>query len=311
MHQQPPCLTASFSKAGHIDSDNSLTVKCLFTYLRTLDSLRGSGRAINLLEMCRARAEITHSAYVNNLHMDRDRQLAGLAAQPSERHKHIRARGYIGSSALGISDGLLTNLVFLSGFAGAISDIQLIRLAGIASMLAGAISMSFAGFLAQRSEYDLYHADAKREAGEIEQEPEEEKSELKNFYIAKGLSQDEAEKIVEKISTNKAKFLEDILMHELHVHETRLENPIKMGGVIGFSFLVGALIPLAPFILLPTKNTSILAAALIAPLFLFGVGVWRGRIVGRKIWRSGLETLIIGVAASAVLYLIGTALVFV
>jgi predicted membrane protein (TIGR00267 family) len=84
-----------------------------------------------------------------------------------------------------------------------------------------------------------------------------------------------------------------------------------MGGVIGLSFLVGALIPLAPFILLPTKNTSILTAALIAPLFLFGVGVWRGRIVGRKIWRSGLETLIIGVAASAVLYLIGTALVFV
>jgi VIT1/CCC1 family predicted Fe2+/Mn2+ transporter len=45
-------------------------------------------------------------------------------------------------------------------------------------------------------------------------------------------------------------------------------------------------------------------------MFLFGVGVWRGRIVGRKIWRSGLETLIIGVAASAVLYIIGTALVF-
>src|SRR6266516_540930 len=254
-------------------------------------------------------ASVVDRTCPNNRQVDHDPQLAGLKMEQAERHKHIRARGYIGSSALGISDGLLTNLVFLSGFAGAISDIQLIRLAGIASMLAGAVSMSFAGFLAQRSEYDLYHADAKREAGEIEQEPEEEKSELKNFYIAKGLSQDEAEKIVEKISTNKAKFLEDILMHELHVHETKLENPIKMGGVIGLSFLVGALIPLAPFILLSTKNSSILAAALISPLFLFGVGVWRGRIVGRKFWRSGLETLIIGVAASAVLYLIGTALV--
>src|SRR5207244_13538242 len=99
--------------------------------------------------------------------------------------------------------------------------------------------------------------------------------ELRKFYVAKGLSQYEAETRVEKISTNKEKFLEDILMHELHVHETRLENPIKMGGVIGLSFLVGALIPLAPFVLLPTKNTSILTAALISPLFLFGVGVWR------------------------------------
>ena len=233
-----------------------------------------------------------------------------MKTQPGERHKHIRARGYIGSSALGISDGLITNLAFLSGFASYVSDIQLIRFAGIASMLAGAISMSFAGFLAQRSEYDLYHADAKREAGEIEQEPEEEKSELKNFYIAKGLGEDEAKKIVEEIAANKEKFLEDILMHELHVHETRLENPIKMGGVIGLSYLAGALIPLAPFILLPTRNSSIIIAALVSPLFLFGVGVWKGRIVGRRFWRSGLETLTIGLAASAVLYIIGSAIGF-
>lgn len=178
-------------------------------------------------------------------------------------------------------------------------------------MLAGAISMSFAGFLAQRSEYDLYHADAKREAGEIEQEPEEEKSELRDFYIAKGLSQEEADRVVDKISANKEKFLEDILMHELHLHETRLENPLKMGSVIGLSFLVGALIPLTPFIFLSTRNDSILAAALVSPLFLFAVGAWRGRTVGRKIWRSGLETLIIGGAASAVLFLIGSAIGFV
>ena len=234
-----------------------------------------------------------------------------MKAQPAERHKHIRARGYIGSSALGISDGLITNLAFLSGFAGATDKLPLIRFAGIASMLAGAISMFFGGFLAERSEYELYEADAKREAGEIEQEPEEEKSELKNFYIAKGLSQDEARKVVEKIASDKEKFLEDILIHELHEHRTRLENPFKMGGVIGFSFLVGALIPLVPFLLLTSRDSSILGAALVSPLFLFAVGAWKGRIVGRKLWRSGLETLLIGLIASGVVYLIGTALGFV
>src|SRR5213593_719005 len=237
--------------------------------------------------------------------------MAQLRQVPREIHKHIRARSYIGGSALGVSDGLVTNLAFLSGFGPIESNIHLLRIAGAASMLAGAISMFFSGILAGRSEYELFQADKKREAGEIEEEPEEEKGELRDFYIAKGLTLEEAERIVGRIASNKEKFLEDILMHELHVHETKLENPIKMGGVIGLSFLVGALIPLAPFILLPTKNSSILAAALISPLFLFGVGVWRGRIVGRKFWRSGLETLIIGVAASAVLYLIGTALVFV
>src|SRR5438132_9228335 len=101
--------------------------------------------------------------------MSSDRQVVGLKTQPAERHKHIRARSYIGSSALGVSDGLVTNLAFLSGFAGAASDSQfhLIQIAGIASMLAGAISMFFGGVLAGRSEYELFQADARREAGEI------------------------------------------------------------------------------------------------------------------------------------------------
>lgn len=229
---------------------------------------------------------------------------------PREIHKHIRARSYIGSSALGVSDGLVTNLAFLSGFAGATSNFDLIRLAGAASMLAGAISMFFSGVLAWRSEYELFQADAKREAGEIEEEPEEEKTELKNFYVAKGLSQTQASEVVERISSDKSKFLEDILMHELHVHKTILANPFKMGGVIGLSFLVGALIPLAPFLFLPTRIDSLVVAAIVSPIFLFFVGAWRGRVVRRKIWKTGLETLLIGLSASIIVYFIGSVLVF-
>ena len=235
-----------------------------------------------------------------------------LKRLPGEIHQHIRARSYIGSSALGVSDGLVTNLAFLTGFATAASDSQfhLIQIAGIASMVAGAVSMFFAGVIAGRSEYELYQADAKREAGEIEEEPEEEKAELTQFYMAKGLSPDQAENVVEQIASDKEKFLEDILMHELHVHQTRLSNPIKMGGVIGLSFLVGALIPLAPFLFLSARGVSFIVSILVSPIFLFSVGAWRGRAVGRQFWRTGLETLGIGVAAAAILYLIGLSLGF-
>lgn len=235
---------------------------------------------------------------------------AELRQLPSEIHKHIRARGYIGSSALGVSDGLVTNLAFLSGLSGASSSFDLIRIAGFASMLAGAISMFFSGVLAWRSEYELFLADAKREAGEIEEEPEEEKAELTDFYLAKGLTSEQAKMIVEQIASDKTKFLEDILMHELHVHRAKLANPIKMGGVIGLSFLVGALIPLAPFLLLPTRIESLIVSAVVSPIFLFSVGAWRGRVVGRKLWKTGLETLAIGAVASILVYLIGSALVF-
>lgn len=231
--------------------------------------------------------------------------------QTVERHKHIPARGIIGNSALGVSDGLVTNLAFLSGLAagvGPFSDIHFIRLAGTASMLAGAISMFFSGFIAGRSEFELFQADVRRERTEIENEPDEEKSELKDFYVKKGLTNEEAEHVVEKIASNEEKFLEDLLIHELHVHETKLENPFKIGGVLGLSFLAGAIIPLVPFLFF--AKGSILIAVVVSAVFLFLVGGWKAIVVGKKFWRSGVETLTIGLVASIILYFIGTGLSF-
>src|SRR5580658_6159317 len=101
-----------------------------------------------------------------------------LGPRYQEKHEHIRGRGLISSSALGLADGLITNLAFLTGFGGAVSDLGLIRIAGVAAMVAGAVSMFFGGILAARSEFDLYRADSKREAYEIENERVEEIAEL-------------------------------------------------------------------------------------------------------------------------------------
>lgn len=227
-----------------------------------------------------------------------------------EKHKHIQARDLIADSALGLSDGLITNLSFLTGFSGAISSIALIRVAGIAAMLAGSVSMFFGG-LATRSDIDLYHADSKREGYEIAHEPEEERRELKNFYLEKGLTEAEAKTVVNRVTSNKEKWLEDMLIHELHLHKSELGNPYKKGAIISFSFLVGSLVPLLPYLLLTLKDYPILASLSTSLLFLFVVGAWKGRIVGKSIWRSGIETFSVGLAGSIILYVIGAALVFV
>ncbi len=222
-----------------------------------------------------------------------------------ELHRHIPGRSFIAKAALGVSDGLVTNLAFLSGFAGAQSDLSLIRFAGVAAMLAGAISMFFGGVLAGRSEADLFQADVRREATEIEQEPEEEKQELRSFYLNKGLNRDEAEMVVNRVSSDKKKFLEDLMIHELHLHEATLVNPFVSGAVIGGAFLAGALMPLAPYLILPTRSDSVTASLTISLLFLFIVGGWKGRIAGRRFWKVGVETLAVGIAASAILYFVG------
>ena len=228
-----------------------------------------------------------------------------------EKHEHIRGRGLISSSALGLADGLITNLSFLTGFGGAVSDVSLIRFAGLAAMLAGTVSMFFGGILGARSELDLYTADSRREAFEIDNERSEEIQELKDLYMDKGLSEAEAETVVGRVSANKDRFLEDMLVNELHIHKSHLEKPYKVGIVIGLSFLVGALVPLIPYYLTAEKTYSVPASVIFSLVFLFAAGAWKGRIVGRHAWRSGLETLLIGALATAILFAIGSAFVFV
>jgi vacuolar iron transporter family protein len=227
-----------------------------------------------------------------------------------EKHEHIKGRGFISSLALGLSDGVISNVAFLAGFAGAIGAMNVIRLAGVAAMLAGAVAMFFGGFSAARSEHDLFLADYRRELGEIEEEPQEERQELKNFYIGKGLSQEESEIVVRRITSNKQKWLEDLLMHEVHVHEEELEHPFKVAGVVGLSFLLGAFVPLIPYLLFTNRYYSIITSVVVSLIFLFIAGAWKGRLSGRSYWRAGLELLLIGAAASGLLYLIGSLLVF-
>jgi vacuolar iron transporter family protein len=235
----------------------------------------------------------------------------GKRATLSERHRHIRGRNLISHAALGLSDGLITNLSFLSGLAGATSYVPTIRLAGIAVMLAGAVSMFFGGWLATRSERDLFRTDSNREASEIENEPDEERSELRSFYVKKGLTGEEADLVVNRITSDREKWLEDILVHELHLHKSEIGNAPKIGSIIGLSFLAGAFVPLVPYLFLGDRFTALVSSVVLALVFLFGAGAWKGKISGRKIWVAGLEMLAVGAVASAILYVIGNLLVFV
>ena len=214
------------------------------------------------------------------------------------------------SVMLGLSDGVITNVAFLAGFSGAVQSVEIIRLAGISAMLAGAVSMFFGGLIAARSERDLFQADSKRESTEIETEPEEERGELKSFYLQKGLTEEESDTVVNRITSERKKWLEDLLMHELHIHETKLERPLKTASVIGFSFLFGALIPLVAYLFASTKEFALITSIVSSLAFLFVVGGWKGKLSGRKFLISGAEMFLIGACAAAVLFIIGSLLVF-
>jgi len=221
-----------------------------------------------------------------------------------EKHTHIRGRGLISSAALGLADGLISNIAFLTGFAE-VAGIDLVRLAGLAAAIAGTVSMFFGGILAASSEFDLFRADARREAYEIEHERDEEVMELKELYMKKGLTEEEAEMVVSRVSADKERFLEDMLANELHIHDSNLQKPYRLGLATGVSFFVGALVPLTPYYLLGVESDATTVSVVVSLLFLFCAGAWKGRIAGKGIARSGTETLLIGAVAAAVLFAIG------
>lgn len=231
--------------------------------------------------------------------------------KPIEKHQHIRGRGTIRDLMLGLSDGVITNVAFLAGFSGAIENLHVIRLAGAAAMLAGAVSMFFGGLVAARSENDLFRADSMREFEEINLEPEEEKQELRTFYLEKGLTEEESELVVNRITANKTKWLEDLLMHELHISKEKRERPIRVATIIGLSFLIGAFVPLLGFLVSGNKFSAIVTSVVMSLAFLFVTGGLKGRISGRRFWAAGLEMLLIGGGAAALLYVIGTLSAFV
>ena len=229
-----------------------------------------------------------------------------------EKHPHIKGRGILSDIALGLSDGVVTNLAFLAGFSGALTgDLGIIRLAGVASMSAGAVSMFFGGLIAGRTEHELFLADSEREAFEIENEPEEEKLELMQFYRDKGLSQEETDLVVKRITSDRKKWLDDMLIHELAIKEAKLESPLKIAGAIGISFLIGAFVPLVPYLVFSSKLLSVIFSVYSSLIFLFAVGGWKGQLSGRGLFlRAGLEMLVVGIVAVVILYLIGSILVF-
>lgn len=228
-----------------------------------------------------------------------------------EKHKHIPARGLIRHLALGLTDGVVTNVAFLAGFAGAIQSLEFIRLAGIAATLAGSVSMFFGGLSSAKADQDLFREDSRRELSEIESEPDEERQELKSFYLSKGLTQEESEIVVRRITSDKKKWLDDLLMHELHLHKEELDNPLKVAGVIGLAFLAGAFVPLCGYLLTAQKAPAIEMSVSLSLVFLFLLGGWKGKLSGRRFLTAGLEMFLIGAAASALLFLIGSVLVFV
>lgn len=228
----------------------------------------------------------------------------GTLARLEGRHRGLGGNA-LRAAVLGANDGLVSNLSLVMGVSGAALDNHAILITGLAGLLAGACSMALGEWLSVNSSREASRRQIDKEADELRELPEEEKEELVLIYQAKGLSEEQARALAERLMADKDTALDTLVREELGI------DPSTLGGsawtAAGTSFLLfatGAIFPVVPFFV--TGGVQALAASLaLSALALFAIGAGTSLFTGRGILFSGLRQLAVGLAAAGVTYGIG------
>lgn len=205
----------------------------------------------------------------------------------------------------GANDGLVSTMGFVAGITGSIADSRLVLLAGLAEMFAGAISMFFGAYISSKSQREFFEKEIRRERREIEEKPEEEQEEMRVIYRDMGFEKEEVDTIVSRLTRDKKSWLRIMLREELGIVVEELGNPLKVGVVIGISFIIGAIPPILPYIFMGNAHSALKVALPISLAAMFAIGAWKTRITKTGWLMSGLEMLAIGSAAAGIGYALG------
>lgn len=246
------------------------------------------------------------------------RELA-RSQEPGDVARHERwhrgsGNGSLRAGIFGINDGLVSNFSLVMGFAGATATgaagPEYVLLAGVAGLIAGASSMAAGEWVSVQSQRELFERQIALEKEEIALAPEAEAVELALLYEAKGLDKDQAREVANTIMQDKEVALRTMALEELGM------DPDELGSAWGAAissflmFTIGAFIPVLPFLLGAWLDpmTSIILAGVLSGLALFTVGATMGIITGRNFLFSGVRMLLIGAAAAALTFGIGSAI---
>ena len=222
-----------------------------------------------------------------------------------ESWHRLAGSGTLRASIFGASDGLVSNLALVMGFAGAQTESSFVLLAGIAGLLAGAFSMAAGEYVSMRSQRELFERQIDLERQELEISPEEEERELSLIYQAKGLRKEEADLTAARLMEDPEVALDTLVREELGLDPSQLGAP--WGAAIGsfLAFAVGASVPVIPFLFGEASTAYVVASASLSAVALFGLGAGVSLFTGRSPLYSGARQVAIGAAAATVTFVIG------
>jgi vacuolar iron transporter family protein len=255
----------------------------------TARGVAGHGEALTL-----ARESAEHATTLNTI--------SGHKGEPWHR---IESGGFLRNVVYGFNDGLTANFGLVAGVIGATAAQahHTVVVAGVAGLIADALSMGSSGYLAAKSEQEVYANEIAMERDEIALMPEIERDELAIIYETKGMSAEAAHALATEVMANPQRMLEEQVQEELGIGEPQM-SPLREGWVTGAATAVGAFIPVFSF-LIWNGSTAIVVAFVLSMLSHFLVGAARSIFTGRGVFRSGLDMFVVGLGVAVVGYFVG------
>jgi VIT1/CCC1 family predicted Fe2+/Mn2+ transporter len=218
-----------------------------------------------------------------------------------ERHKTDRV-GWLRAAVLGANDGIVSTASLIVGVASANSGRSAVLIAGLAGLVAGAMSMAAGEYVSVYSQADAENADLERERKELAADPEGERMELAGIYVQRGLEPKLAREVADQLMAHDA--LAAHARDELGITEASAARPLQAAAFSAVSFAIGAGIPLVATALTPERLT--LPVVTVISLLLLGVlGGLAARAGGASVATGVIRVTFWGFMAMAVTSLVG------
>ncbi len=227
------------------------------------------------------------------------------AIAPGVAHHRNVQGGWARAAVFGISDGLLTNVAFILGVAGAHMAAGQVRLAGLAGLVGGAVSMASGEYVSVSAQTELIERELDMEREALRLYPEVERRELAAIYRARGLTTAEADRMSAAIMENPEVALEVHAREELGVDPSQTGAPLVAAGSSFVAFAIGALIPLLPWFFVEDV-TAVWSSVALVMISSVAVGWILAGLTGRSRTRTILRQAGFAVAAAAVTYVLGS-----
>ncbi len=229
--------------------------------------------------------------------------LARATDRDGEPWHMAESGGFVRNVIYGFNDGLTANFGLVAGVIGAAVEPHLIVVSGFAGMIADALSMGSSGYLAAKSEQEVYDHEISMEAEEIRLMPEVETEELALIYESRGMEAEAAARAAQAVIADPERALKEKVREELGIAEQRI-SPLREGWVTGLATAVGAFIPVAPFLVM-SGAAAMWTSFGIAMASHFAVGAARSFFTGRGVVRSGIDMFLVGLGVAGVGYVVG------